>query len=102
MATTDCSVVLQSAYVGDTLGTGNYAVFLVYSYTASNGGTYTGQGYMLLSNPAAAAVTAAVIEAKATQQTSLTIRFENSSGASQDAVCEASSVRSDLIGTWLP
>ena len=99
---TDCNVVLQNAFIGDTLGTGNYALWLAYSYTASNGSTYTGQGYILLSNPAAPELSAIVIEAKATQQTSLAIRYENSGGASQDTVCEAATTRSDLIGMWLP
>lgn len=102
IAMTDCSVVLQNGYIGDIYGNGTYALFLTYSYTASGGSAYTGQGYLLLSSPQAAAMTAAVLEAKATQQMNLTIRYENTSGASQDQVCEAASPRSDLIGMWLP
>jgi hypothetical protein len=101
-AMTDCPVNLISAYVGDVHGDGTYALWVAYTYTASTGTPYTGQGYILLSSPAASYVSAVVIEARATGQTALTIRYDNSSGESQDSVCEASPTRSDLIGVWLP
>lgn len=102
LAVTDCNVVLQNAFVGDSTGAGNYVLWLVYSYTASNGNTYTGQGSVLLSNPGAAEFTAIAIEAKVTQELSVSIRYLNSSGATQDQVCEAATARTDLIGMWLP
>jgi hypothetical protein len=86
---------------GDSNGIGQYVLWLVYSYTATTGGVYTGQGYVLLSNPAAATMSAVILEAQCTQQLSLNIRYENTSGASQDSVCEGSPARSDLAGVWL-
>lgn len=99
-AQTDCAVTLQNAFAGEN-GNGQYVLWLVYSYTASNGVAYTGQGYILLSNPVAPTISAIVLEAQATQQPGLSIRFENTSGASQDSVCEGSPARSDLAGIWL-
>jgi hypothetical protein len=99
-AQTDCLVTLKNAFTGDN-GTGLYVLWLTYSYTASTGSVYTGQGYILLSNPAAANISAVVLEAQAMQQSELTIRLENTSGATEDAVCEGSPARSDLAGIWL-
>ena len=99
-AATDCPVTLKNAFVGDVTGSGVYGLWLTYNYIASSGTTYAGQGYILLSSPAASAISAVVMEAQATQQLSVIIRYENSGGDSQDVVCEGSG-RSDLAGVWL-
>ena len=98
-ALTDCNVKLASTFTGDTSGAGAYALYLFFSYTTTGGGVVNNSGYILLSNPAAANISAVAYTAQATGL-SVIVRFLNSSGASQDAVC-GPPTRSDLIGIWL-
>jgi hypothetical protein len=98
-ALTDCNVKLSSTFTGDITGTGTYGLYLFYSYTTTGGTVVNSSGYILLSNPAAANVSAVAYTAQATGL-SVIARFLNSSGASQDAVC-GPPTRSDLIGIWL-
>jgi Transposase len=99
-AMTDCNVRLVSSFTGDMTGTGQYALFLVYNYTTTGGSVVGSWGYILLSNPAAANISAVTYAAQATGQ-SVQVRYLNSSGASADSVCGSTTARSDLIGIWL-
>jgi hypothetical protein len=99
-AMTDCSVRLASSFTGDIAGTGQYGLFLIYSYTTTGGSVVDGSGYILLSNPAAANISAVAYTAQATGQ-SVQVRYLNSSGASTDSVCGSTAARSDLVGIWL-
>lgn len=96
----DCSVTLTSAYLGDVGGNGTYATWLVYNYTTSTGTSVSGTADILMSNPAANAITATALTALSVGKTALMIRFLNSAGESSDAVCGSGTTRTDLIGIW--
>jgi hypothetical protein len=99
-AFTDCTVTLNSIFTGDISGTGTYGLYLAYTYNLTTGGTVSNSGYVLLTNPAAANISAAAFAARVSGQSNITIRFQNSSGASIDAVC-APPMRGDVIGIFL-
>jgi hypothetical protein len=98
-ATTDCPVKLASVFLGD-VGGGTYAVFLAYTYTNSAGSVVNSSGYMPLgTGTVATSIAAAALSARVTGQ-SVTIRYQNNGGGTQDAVCGGTAARTDLIGIW--
>lgn len=99
-AITDCHITLHDVFTGDLSGAGEYILWVDYAYTPTSGGSVNSSGFILLSNPAAANISAAAFSAMVSGQTSLTIRYLNSSAASQDAVC-GPPARGDLVGIWL-
>lgn len=99
-AFTDCHVMLVDVFTGDIAGAGQYGLWLDYTYTLTTGGSVESSRSILLSNPAAANISAAAFAARVSGQTNLTIRYLNSGGASADAVC-GPPARGDLIGIWL-
>jgi hypothetical protein len=99
-AMTDCSVTLNQIFTGDISGTGAYGLYLIFTYTLSTGGQVTNSGSVLLTNPAAANISAAAFAARATGQSNITLRFQNSTGGSPDVVCGGPPGRSDLIGIF--
>ena len=98
-ATTDCPAKLTAVFIGD-VGGGSYSVFLTFTYTNAAGTVFNSSGYMPLSlGTVASAIAAAALSARATGQ-DVTIRYENNSGAAQDAVCGSTTARPDLAGIW--
>lgn len=98
-ATTDCPAKLTAVFIGD-VGGGNYSVFLTFTYTNAAGTVFNSSGYMPLSiGTVASGIAAAALAARVSGQ-DVTIRYENTSGAAQDAVCGSTTTRSDLAGIW--
>lgn len=99
-ALTDCHVTLVRVFTGDISGAGQYGLWVDYTYILTTGGTVSNSGYVLLSNMAAANISAAAISAWGSGQTNISMRYLNSAGAAIDSVC-GPPVRTDLIGIWL-
>jgi hypothetical protein len=92
-AYTDCQISLVDVFTGDISGAGQYALWLDYTYTLTTGGSVQTSGFVLLSNPAAANISAAAFAAQVSGQTNLAIRYLNAGAASVDAVWGASCQR---------
>jgi hypothetical protein len=100
-AFTDCIVTLNWIFTGDISGAGQNALYLDFTYTLSTVTQVSNTGNILLSSPAAANISAAAFTARATGQSNIALRFQNSGGGSADAVCGGPPGRSDLIGIFL-
>jgi hypothetical protein len=99
-AYTDCQVTLATVFTRDIGGSWQYALWLNYTYITTTGTSVSSSGSVLLTNPAAANISAAAFAARVSGQTNVSVRFLNTGGASVDAVCGPPG-RGDLIGFFL-